>query len=137
MHDISGAFFHAWLKSVVWTDHRQQCCQGLTVKKVMPELFDCDKPGEKVRMIIRTDSDSATGMLRRAGCDRVRHSATRYFWHQEALRDGRFAADLGTKMLDLEAMNRCMEKLQKALAAPSGRRGDTSRLAFKRYTERD
>ena len=85
------------------------------------ELLDFEKPCEKVRMIIRTDSDAAKGVLHRVGCGRVRHQlAKRYLRHQEALRDGLFevervntkdnATDLGTKMLHPEATNRCKVK---------------------------
>ena len=52
------------------------------MKNVMQELIDFETPGEKVRMIIRTDSDAAKGMIHRVGCGRVRHGATRYHWHE-------------------------------------------------------
>ena len=91
------------------------------MKTVMQELLDFEKPGGKARLIIQTDSDAAKGMLHRVRCGRVRHLATRYFWHREALRDGLFevervntkdkAADSGTKMLDIESVSRCMHKL--------------------------
>ena len=74
---------------------------------------DHEKAGEKVKMVVRTHSDAAKGMLHRAGCGRVRHFATRYFWHQVALRKDLInvervetkdnAAALGTKMLDPQA----------------------------------
>ena len=52
------------------------------MKNVMQELIDYEKPGEKVRMIIRTDSDAAKGMIHRVGCGRVRYSATCHLWHE-------------------------------------------------------
>ena len=52
---------------------------------------------------------------------RVRHLQTRYLWHQQALREGQFnvvrcgtkenPSDLGTKVLEREAMASCMSKL--------------------------
>ena len=51
------------------------------MKNVLQELIDYEKPGEKVRMIIRTDSDAAKGMIYRVGCGRVSHGATRYHWY--------------------------------------------------------
>ena len=52
------------------------------MKHVMQELIDFKMPGEKVRMIIRTDSDAAKGMIHRVGCGRARHGPTRYHWHE-------------------------------------------------------
>ena len=92
--------------------------RGLTVKHVLQEVLDAEKPGMKIRMMIRTDSDAARAMLHRVGVGRVRHLATRYLWHQEALKNGSFevercaskenAADLGTKPLEAEAASVCM-----------------------------
>ena len=82
----------------------------MVLREFWEDLLGYEKLGEKVRMIIRTDSDAAKGVLHRVGCGRVRHYATRHLWHQEALRvvervnTKDHAADLGTKMLDLEAM---------------------------------
>ena len=55
------------------------------MKHVMQELIDYEKPREKVRMIIRTDSDAAKGMIHRVGCGRVRHGATRCHWHERGI----------------------------------------------------
>ena len=110
----------------------------LTVKNVMQKMLDHKELGEKVKMIIKTDSDAATGMLHRVGCGRVRHLATVYFWHHEALPAGLFevaacqdnAADLGTKMLDLEAMNRCMNMLNIRSRGAAGFRVDVAQRAL-------
>ena len=40
----------------------------LTVKNVTQKLLDHKEPGEKVKIIIKTDSDAAAGMLHRVGC---------------------------------------------------------------------
>ena len=72
-------------------------------------------------MTVCTDSDAARGMIHRVECGRVRHLQTRYFWHQQAVREEHFvvhrcgtkenASDLGTMVLEKEAMTRCMNKL--------------------------
>ena len=72
-------------------------------------------------MTVCTDSDAARGMIHRVGCGRVRHLQTRYLWHQHAMREGHFIvvrcstkenpSDLGTKILEKEAMTSCMNKL--------------------------
>ena len=78
-------------------------------------------PDSDVKMTIRTDSDTARGMIHRVGCGRVRHLQTRCLRHQQALREGQFnvvrcgtkenPSDLGTKVLEREAMASCMSKL--------------------------
>ena len=79
-------------------------------------------PDSGVKMTIRTDSDAALGMIHRVGCGRrVRHLQTRFLWHQQALREGQFnvvrcgtkenPSDLGTKVLEREAMASCKSKL--------------------------
>ena len=78
-------------------------------------------PDSDVKMTIRTDSDAARGMIHRVGCSRVRHLQTRFLWHQQALREGQFnvvrcgtkenPSDLGTKVVEREAMASCMSEL--------------------------
>ena len=78
-------------------------------------------------MTICTGLDAARSMIHRVGCARVRHLQTRYLWHQRALREGQFnvvrcgtkenPSDLGTKVLEIEAMASCMSKLAIILAA--------------------
>ena len=88
-------------------------------------------PHSDVKMTICMDSDAARGMIHRVGCGRVRHLQTRFLWHQQALREGQFnvvrcgtkenPSDLGTKVLEREAMASCMSKL--ALVPASTLRG--------------
>ena len=97
------------------------CARGRTVKHVLQEILHTVSPDSDVKMTIRTDSDAARGMIHRVGCGRVRHLQTRYLWHQQALREGQFnvvrcgtkqnPSDLGTKVLEREAMASCMSKL--------------------------
>ena len=63
----------------------------------------------------------------------MRHLQTRYLWHQQAMREGHFnvvrcgtkekPSDLGTKVLEREAMASCMSKL--AIVPASTVRGAT------------
>ena len=86
--------------------------------------------GAKIPMVVRTDSDAARSMLDRAGCGRVRHLATRCLWHQDALKDGLFVAercaskdnpaDVGTKTLDRETMERLLGVLCVVIRAATG-----------------
>ena len=97
------------------------CARGLTVKHVLQEILHTVSSDIDVKMTIRTDSDAARGMIHRVGCGRVRLLQTRYLWHQQALREGQFnvvrcgtkenPSDLGTKVLEREAMASCMSKL--------------------------
>ena len=97
------------------------CARGLTVKHVLLEILHTTSPDSDVKMTICTDSDAARGMIHRVGCGRMRHLQTRYLWHQQALREGQFnvvrcgtrenPSDLGTKVLEREAMATCMSKL--------------------------
>ena len=97
------------------------CARGLTVKHVLQEILHTVSPDIDVKVTLRTDSDAARGMIHRVGCGRVRLLQTRYLWHQQALREGQFnvvrcgtkenPSDLGTKVLEREAMASCMSKL--------------------------
>ena len=88
--------------------------RGLTVKHVPQEVLGNIRLGAKIPMVVRTDSDAARSMLHRAGCGRTRHLATRYLWHQDGLFEGKRCAskdnpaDVGTKALDKEAMERLL-----------------------------
>ena len=103
------------------------CARALTVKHVLLETLHTTSPDSDVKMTICTDSDAARGMIHRVGCGRVRHLQTRYVWHQQALREGQFNVvrcgtkenpiDLGTKVLEREAMASCMSKLAIVLAS--------------------
>ena len=72
-------------------------------------------------MTICADSDAARGMIHRVGCGRVKHLQTRYFWHQQALREGQYnvvrcgtkenPSDHGTEVLEREATASCTSKL--------------------------
>ena len=107
------------------------CARGLTVKHVLQEILHTTSPDSDVKITIRTDSDAARGMIHRVGCGRVRHLQTRYFWHQQALREGQInvdslwheenRSDLGTKVLERDAMASCMRKL--AIVTASTLRG--------------
>ena len=106
------------------------CHRGLTVKSVLQEIVDLRTPGEKVEMRVFTDSDAARGMIHRQGVGRVRHLATRYLWHQDALRRGDFTVhrvpskqnpvDVGTKVVDAEILWRCMDDLRILTRAKAG-----------------
>ena len=97
------------------------CARGLTVKHVLLEILHATTPDEDIKMTVCTDSDAARGMIHRVGCGRVRHLQTRYLWHQHAMREGHFIvarcstkenpSDLGTKILEKEAMTSCMSKV--------------------------
>ena len=99
----------------------QVVLEGLTVKHVLLEILHATSPDGDVKMTICTDSDAARGVIHRVGCGRVRHLQTCYLWHQQALREGQFnvvrcgmkenPSDLGTKVLEREAMATCMSKL--------------------------
>ena len=88
------------------------------MKNVLQELIDFEKPGGKVRMIIRTDSESVA-----AESVTVQRVAT---GTREAVRDGPLsvdrvnakdnAADFGTKMRKMEAMNRFMNQRSKTMS---------------------
>ncbi|CAK0826802.1 unnamed protein product [Prorocentrum cordatum] len=96
--------------------------RGIAVRQVMVEIAELGAglPAD-VKLIIRTDSDAARGMIHRVGCGRVRHLQTRYLWHQQALREKQFEiervdgkknpSDAGTKALDQEALQACMTNL--------------------------
>ena len=98
-------------------------CSGahITVKHVLQEILHTMSPGSDVKMTIRTDSDAARGLIHRVGCGRVTHLQTRYLWHQQAPRERHFnvvrcgtkenPSDLGTKVLEREAMANCVRKL--------------------------
>ena len=97
------------------------CARGLTIKHVLLEILHATTPDADIKMTVCTDSDAARGMIHRVGCGRVRHLQTRYLWHPQAMREGHFAvtrcstkenpSDLGTKVLEKEAMTSCMNKL--------------------------
>ena len=97
------------------------CARRLSVKHVLQEILHTTSPDSDFKTTIRTDSDAARGMIHRVGCGRVRHLQTRYLWHQQALREGHFfvvrcgtkenPSDLGTKVVEKEAMASCMSKL--------------------------
>ena len=97
---------------------RSGCARGLTIKHVLLEILHTTTPDADIKMTVCTDSDAARG-IHRVG--RARHLQTRYWWHQRALREGHVVvvrcgtkenpSDLGTKVLEKEALTGCMDKL--------------------------
>ena len=95
------------------------CARGLTIKHVLLAILHTTAPDADIKMTGCTDSDAARGMIHRVGCGR--HLQTRYLWHQQSLRERRFVVvrcgtkenprDLGTKVLEKEAITSCMNKL--------------------------
>ena len=85
------------------------CARGLTINHVLLAILHTTAP----------DADAAPGMIHRVGCGR--HLQTRYLQHQQALRERHFVvvrcgtkenpSDLGTKVLEKEAITSCMNKL--------------------------
>ena len=71
-------------------------------------------------MIIRADGDVAKGMLHRVGGG----SPSRGLFAAERVDTKDNAADFGAKMLDLEAMSTCMNKLNMKWRSVAGFRVD-------------
>ena len=94
-------------------------------------------------MVVKTDSDAARSNLHTAGCWRARHLATRCLWHQDVLKDGLFdgkrcaskdnPADVGTKALDKETMERLLGVLCVVSRAAQALRRTKGRECWQRF----
>ena len=77
--------------------------------------------GEDIRVVLRTDSSAALGIIGRQGLGKVRHLETGYLWLQDAVSQRRLAvrkvkgtencADLATKYLKSEDIEKHLKFL--------------------------